>query len=69
MNGTEWVAPGKGSTLGALRQAVGETTIPSDFRIRTSLLLTGGLLDRTDWARVREVCARPELHQQQEQVA
>lgn len=36
---------------------------PGEGRIRTSLKLTGALLDRRDVDRIREVLAQPELHQ------
>lgn len=60
---TRWVAPGRGSSLALLREAIGQAAGPGEGRIRTSLLLTGSLLDRRDYDRIREVLAQPELHQ------
>lgn len=39
--GTTWVAPGEGSTLGALRFAAGIPVQAHDSERRTNLLLTG----------------------------
>lgn len=61
--GTRWVEPGKGSTLARLRESIGQYAGPGETRILTSLLLTGAPLDRLDFDRIREVIARPELHQ------
>lgn len=61
--GTRWVAPGKGSSLALLREAIGQQAGPGEGRILTALRLTGALLDRRDRDRIREVIALPELHQ------
>lgn len=63
MSGAEWVTPGKGATVAALRRAIYQEPYVGDEAVRTDLELTGLGLDYQDFGRVREVLAHPEIHQ------
>lgn len=67
-HGTDWVEPGTGATLAALRVAIGQEPGDCEELIATSLELTGSLLDETDRIRIREVIACPEAHQSRHRV-